>query len=244
MRPIGRGLSPIATDYADYAKAKAYLVSRMGMYCSYCERHGRTDLAVEHVQPKALAKYSHLEGSWTNFLLACRNCNGTKKDQDVVLAEILLPDRDNTFAAYVYSADGKIAVSPGLMQVQQEMAERTLRLTGLEKPLQVYLDANGQMVALDRVSQRMQVWGIAESAKADLLNEPRSEGVKRGVIRTATAEGHFCVWMTVFTGDVEMRNRLIDAFTGTRESGCFDAVTAVVVRPAPNPDGLPAGGKV
>jgi len=50
--------------------------------------------------------------------------------------------------------------------------------------------------------------------------------------------------MTVFQGDTDMLNRLIDAFPGTRDSGCFDADQASPISPAPNPDNLPDGGKI
>ncbi|MFT3776257.1 MAG: hypothetical protein QM820_63745 [Minicystis sp.] len=49
--------------------------------------------------------------------------------------------------------------------------------------------------------------------------------------------------MTVFQGDADMRNRIIDAFAGTRASGCFDPATTEPRSPAPNPDGLAHGGK-
>lgn len=244
MRPVRRGASPIAMDFADYTEAKAELVSRLGLYCSYCERRIATGLEVEHVQPKGLAAYRALIGRWTNFLLACRNCNAIKSDKDVVFADYLLPDRDNTFAAYRYSADGKIAVEAGLTDRQRAMGEASLRLVGLERPVQEFLYSNGRMVALDRVSQRMEVWGIAESARLDVEENPGVEAVRRGAVRAALGEGYFSVWMTVFAGDVDMRNRLIEAFSGTRESGCFSGGTAAVVRPAPNPDGLADGGKV
>jgi hypothetical protein len=50
--------------------------------------------------------------------------------------------------------------------------------------------------------------------------------------------------MEVFRADPAIRNRLIDAFAGTRESGCFDAQTSAPVTPAPNPDQLPHGSKL
>ena len=103
MRPIRRGGSPRHSDFNNYKDAKAYLVSRLGSYCSYCERRIATMLAVEHIQPKDLPAYGHLTGRWENFLLGCVNCNSTKKDKDVQLDTILLPDRDNTFAVYAKS---------------------------------------------------------------------------------------------------------------------------------------------
>lgn len=244
MRPVRRGPSPLSRDFDDYKDAKAELVSRLGPYCSYCERRIATGLEVEHIQPKSLAAYSALIGSWGNFLLACLNCNRTKRDKEVALAEFLLPDRDNTFAAYQYAADGKVTAGAGLTGRQRQMAQATLGLVGLDKPVEKFEDSNGKMVALDRVAQRMQVWGIAESAKVDVEASPGVEAVRRNVVRTALAEGYFSVWMTVFAGDAEMRERLVDGFSGTRESGCFAVGTAAVVRPAPNPDGLADGGKV
>ena len=108
-------------------------------------------LAVEHIQPKALPPYQHLKGRWDNFLLGCVNCNSTKVDQDVVLNNVLLPDRDNTAAAYAYTLDGRVTVQAGLTHAQQEMAQRTLALTGLDKAISEVLDSNGRLVAIDRV---------------------------------------------------------------------------------------------
>ncbi len=236
MRPVQRGVSPEATDFSDYTDAKADLVSRLGSYCSYCERKMPTNLAVEHIQPKGLSAYLPLAGRWDNFLLGCVNCNSTKLNKDVVLANVLLPDRDNTFAALTYSADGKI-VPHGAM------AEALLSLVGLDKPISVYLDANGKQVALDRVAQRMETWGIAEDAKNGVDASPGHNVLRRSVVQTAQATGFFSIWMTVFANDMDMRKRLIDAFPGVRGSGCFDPVTTQPVCPAPNPDQLQDGAK-
>src|SRR5271157_2553705 len=107
MRPVLRGNSPQAADYDNYRDAFGELTGRIGMFCSYCERRIPTQLAVEHIQPKGLPAYAHLQGRWENFLLGCVNCNSTKGDKDVVLADVLLPDRDNTAAAYEYTMDPK-----------------------------------------------------------------------------------------------------------------------------------------
>lgn len=236
MRPVQRGASPQTTDFADYTDAKTELVSRLGRYCSYCERRVPTNLAVEHIQPKGLAAYRPLAGRWDNFLLGCVNCNSTKLNKDVVLADVLLPDRDNTFAALTYSADGQID-SDG------PMATRLLSLVGLDKPISLALDANGKQVALDRVAQRMEVWGKAESAKMDIDAQPDNSILRQYVVYLAQAEGFFSIWMTVFANDIDMRQRLIDAFPGTRGSGCFDPVSTQPVCPALNPDQLQAGAK-
>lgn len=168
MRPVQRGASPRTTDFAQYSDAKADLVSHLGPYCSYCERRIPTNLAVEHIQPKGLPAYLPLAGRWDNFLLGCVNCNSSKLNKDVVLTDVLLPDRDNTFAALTYSADGTIAAD-GLL------AARLLSLVGLDKPISLVLDTNGKQVALDRVAQRMEVCK-AESAKMDIDAQPDHRG--------------------------------------------------------------------
>lgn len=244
MRPVQRGSSPQTTDFTDYTDAKRFLVPRIGRYCSYCERRVATNLAVEHIQPKGLPAYVPLEGRWNNFLLGCVNCNSTKKDKDLVLADTLLPDRDNTFAAFDYFADGRIEVSAMVSLVNRAMAVRLLSLVGLDKPISLFFDENGKQVALDRVAQRMEVWGIALEAKQDVDANPGNDAVRRGAVRTAQGEGFFSIWMTVFAGDVDMRKRLIEAFPGTQGSGCFDPVTTQPVCPAPNPDTLQDGAKL
>lgn len=244
MRPIQRGAAPGLADFDDYRDAKPHLVGRIGLYCCYCERYIPTGLAVEHIQPKSLPAYSNLVGRWDNFLLACVNCNSCKIDEDIDLANTLLPDRDNTFAAFSYLEDGSVAPASHLTSATRAMAARILSATGLDKRICATLDENGKLLAIDRVSQRMQAWAEAEESRADILANPRNDAVRRSAIRLAVARGYFSIWMTVFTAEPEMRNKLIDAFAGTRGSECFDPITTQPVSPAPNPDRLSHGGKV
>jgi hypothetical protein len=245
MRPIRRGASPRHQDYANYTEAKPDLVARLGPYCSFCERPVVTQLAVEHVQPKGLPAYSHLIGRWDNFLLACVNCNSTKTDKDVVLSQVLLPDRDNTFVAFDYLPNGTITASA---QAQAtgfgETANASLSLTGLDKTALNTPDENGKQVALDRVRQRMEAWLNAQEALSSIQAQPGNAILRNTVVKLATATGFFSVWMTVFASDADMRRRLVQAFPGTEGSGCFDLATGNPVSPAPNPDGLAAGGKI
>ncbi len=241
MRPVLRGNSPQAADYDHYRDALGALAGRIGMFCSYCERRIPTQLAVEHIQPKSLPAYAHLQGRWDNFLLGCVNCNSAKKDQDVVLANVLLPDRDNTAAAYEYTMDGRITISPRLTLAQRRMGERTLALTGLDRRASVAVDLNGQLVAIDRVAQRMEIWLIAQESKNDLRANP-SDGFRRQIARTATGHGFFSIWMTVFSDDIAVRRLLIAEFRGTA-TDCFDANSTAVVSPRP-PNGLADGGKI
>lgn len=244
MRPVQRGASPQATDFANYADAKPFLVSRLGCYCSYCERRVATNLAVEHIQPKGLDAYEMLAVRWDNFLLGCVNCNSTKKDKDVVLANVFLPDRDNTAAAFNYFADGRIELAATIPAESREFAECLLALVGLDKPISEVHDENDKQVALDRVAQRLEVWGVALAAKADVDKHPLNRALRRSAVRTAQGYGFFSIWMEVFADDIDMRKRLIDGFDGTRGSGCFDLATTMPVRPAPNPDALADGAKL
>jgi hypothetical protein len=243
MRPVRRGRSPKTSDFRPYKRAKKHLVARLGRYCSYCERRIATVLAVEHILAKSLRQYEHLIGRWENFLLGCVNCNSTKLDKDVDPALVLLPDRDNTFAALVYTPDGKVKPSPASPADVKAMAARLLSLVGLDKNPEEERDENGKQVALDRVRQRMEAWAMAREAKDDVDQNRENAALRRRVVAHAVSEGFFSIWMTVFEGDVDMRNRLIDAFSGARGSGCFDPATTAPISPAPNPDGLPHGGK-
>jgi hypothetical protein len=123
------------------------------------------------------------------------------------------------------------------------LASRTLAISGLDSAGIETLDANGKTVALDRTRQRMEAWGKAEAAKADLKDQPSNERLVHWIVETAKATGFFSVWMTVFARHAHVRQKLIDAFPGTRESGCF-AANGVPISPAPNPDGLPNGSKL
>ena len=244
MRSIRRGASPRQGDFSNYRDALPDLVSRLGMYCSYCERYVATQIAVEHIQPKGLPAYQPLQGRWENFLLACVNCNSTKKDKPVSLSDVLLPDRDSTVAAYLYSADGEIQVSSDLNAHAQQLAQSTLALVGLDQRGLAIADANGRLIALDRVKQRMLAWLKADRAKQLFALQPDNAAVAEMVVHLAQATGFFSIWMEVFRAEPEMRRRLIDAFPGTRESGCFDPQHSKPIQPAPNPHHLPHGGKV
>ena len=228
MRPIERRPSPRTSDFPDYTDAAAELKSRLGQYCSFCERRIPTNLAVEHIQPKGLPQYAGLIGRWDNFLLACVNCNSTKGDKDVVLTDMMLPDRDNTGAAYEYRADGVVQAA-GLLKTtaQTKQAEATLALCGLDKGPSTVRDSNGQFVTIDRYRQRMEVWEIARESLNDLAANPTPQ-MRRQIVKTALASGFFSIWMTVFAADPVMRGEFIAAFEGTATS-CYDATTQHVL---------------
>lgn len=45
--------------------------------------------------------------------------------------------------------------------------------------------------------------------------------MREQIIETAISRGLFSIWWTVFNGDIDMRRRLREAFTGTH-AGSFD----------------------
>ncbi|HTZ20123.1 MAG TPA: hypothetical protein VMC06_04505 [Opitutaceae bacterium] len=249
MRPIERGASPQAQDFDNYRDAFGPLQGHLGPYCCYCERRIPTQLAVEHIQAKGLPQYADRIGRWDNFLLGCVNCNGTKKDKDVLLHAIFLPDRDNTAAAFDYTPDGKVVPALNLTDGQRQIADDTLALTGLDKNPNEVADENGKAVAVDRVRQRMEAWLTAQTSKDDLHDSPTPE-LRRQIVKTAQATGFFSIWMKVFENDPITRRLLIHGFviqghffgfSGTA-SDCFDQDTQLVSpRPA---NGLTHGSKI
>ncbi len=248
MRPVRKGQSPVDVDFKKYKDALPDLIGRIGEYCSYCERKLPTSLAVEHIEPKdGPDGRPELVTRWTNFLLACANCNSCKSDKKVNLKRLVFPDRDNTFIAFVYKDDGTVSYSRNLLPRRQVAARNTLTLLGLDKSQNALLTSNGQNVYWDRVSQRMQCLMQAREAKELILISPQVNTLKEMVIKQAKLSGFFSIWMKVFDEIPvmpEMKLRLIQAFQGTVDSGCFDLNTGNSISPAPNPDNLVHGGKI
>ena len=227
MRPVDRGASPQL--FSDYADAKPFLVARMGDFCSYCERPIKTNLAVEHVLPKSL--HPELELEWSNFLLGCVNCNSTKLNKPVDRDELLLPDQDNTFAAYRYNVSGQVFPDATLDESLGEKADATLALVGLNKFPDEFPTDQQFEAALERWQQRSSAWDTALQVHQVLMANDNPD-VRGLVVTVAVATGFFSVWMAVFVDDSAMRRSFIDAFPGTA-STCFDASG----NPMPRPNG-------
>lgn len=254
MRPVNRGYDPFNGQISRYEDAKTDLIRRIAKgqttaghhfccCCSYCERNIATGLAVEHIEPKdGQHGQPHLINEWSNFLLACTNCNSTKKDKQVTFSSLLFPDRDNTFYAFQYNSDGTIEPNPNLSGTPLfQMAQDTLKLVGLDKPTPTSLPTD---IALERVGQRMQAWGIAVEALDDYLNDTSNLAFKNSITRLMLATGFFSVWMTVFSNVPDIKIAFIRAISGTEASGCFDMTNGNAITPHPNADGLSGGGKV
>lgn len=243
MRPIRRGSSPQDRDFRPYTKAKDALVARIGRYCNYCERYMETSLAVEHIQAKILPHYAHLEGCWENFLLGCASCNSSKGKADLLLANFQIPDRDNTLLAFLYHSDGRIEPAQALGRSLRSVAEATVELLGLDQISKPPVDKKRRHAIEQRRKERKDRWLVASQVRVQMENDPANSELREAFVNLVKKTGYFSIWMAVFADDPDMRNRLIDAFPGTRESGCFDA-NGAPISPAPNPDNLPYGGKL
>ena len=227
MRPVHRGDAP--NTYARYQDAIGDLESRLGIYCSYCERRLPASLAVEHVNPKSVTPA--LETEWSNFLLSCTNCNSVKGQQVTNGEDYLWPDRDNTFLAFEYREGGFVAVSAGLNADVEPKAAALRDLVGLDRHR---LAGPGRRPAPrdKRWKDREQVWQTAATQKERLGRFPPAVHhlVRQYIVEAAEGFGFFSVWVTVFADDTEIRRQLIARFPGTA-ADCFDFNGKAVARP-------------
>lgn len=223
MRPVDKGASPVAT-YADYAAALPDLERRLGRYCSYCERYIATNLAVEHVQAKSLVPALAL--TWSNFLLACVNCNSCKSHTPVTVADYLWPDCDNTLRAFEYSTGGMVAPHSALTAPVRAKAQASAALVGLDR----FPGATTPPTQSDlRWLKRFETWRKANDALRRLSQNDTVE-LREQIVDTAIATGLFSIWWTVFAADGNMRSRLRAAFVGTCPNS-FDANENLQARP-------------
>lgn len=196
------------------------LLRRLGRYCSYCEYPVAHLPHAEHIIPKD--RFPAWRDRWDNLLVACSWCNGHKGDElptpDTVDA-YLLPHRDNTMRAFVYS-NRVPEVSPTLAVQAREMAARTRGLVRFD-------------VHDDRTVERDKTFVMALRYSERLRVQPGNTLLRETIEDLARAQGFFSIWMLVFDDDVEMRQRFIHAFVGT-STDCFDAQTTL---PVPRPGG-------
>ncbi len=221
MRPVERGSWPTNSDgdrkaYAEYGDAQIDLYERLGEYCSYCEMRVADCMDVEHILPKGVPLHQYLERDWSNFLLACKRCNDIKGRDDINRADYFWPDIDNTFRALLYSDGGIVQVAPNLSVTDQQKAQQTLILTGLDRR-----PGHSKFAAKDRRwIDRRDAWGIAQTALSN-MHSSDSPQLRATIIALSKKTGFWSIWMTVFQADKAMTKELIAAFPGTCTS-CFD----------------------
>ena len=211
MRPVSKGTAPRA--YAKFSEAQPDLASRIGRFCSYCERRIPSGLCVEHKRPRS--RYPAEELEWSNFLLACDNCNGCKGHPRIALHRYLWPDTDNTLRAFRYTDGGLVRAMRTLPRRLKRKAGRTLRLLGLDKhPGHFYAPTDRDLRWQDRREQ----WDKAQLFKDQLAAQDTPQ--QRSLTIVAASDGIFSIWWTVFKVDADMR-RLREAFAGT-DASCFN----------------------
>lgn len=194
----------------------------MGRYCSYCGRFIPAGIAVEHKRPKK--RYPTESLLWSNFLLACVNCNSCKGHGRIVLLDYLWPDTDNTLRAFNYLPGGLVRCVQPLPKRIRRTANRTIHLHGLDRhPGAYYKPTDRDYRWLDRKGQ----WDMAALLRLQ-LSQFDTPGQRDAIVLVAQ-DGIFAIWWTVFNGDVDMRRRLRQAFVGTHGAS-FDANENLVPR--------------
>lgn len=156
---------------------------------------------MEHVIPKSVAR--DLETEWSNLLLGCVNCNGCKSNRNHSRDGYLWPDRDNTFGAFVYQSSGDVFVNRTLVEEERSKASALFDLVGLGRQ---------NTSTNERNHLRREAWKTAALAR----DCARDDNSRQLVVELARTTGFFSVWMAVFHGDEDMRQRLTEAFPGTR----------------------------
>lgn len=210
MRCVVRGDLPTspegeAVQFVRYQDAAPYLKERLGRYCSFCERWVASSLAVEHKQPKSRAP--QLEQEWSNFLLACANCNSVKGARHFDAGQVIWPDEDDTFSAIEYLPSGRVRPRENLPADLSERSSNLLNLVGLDR-------AFGESPADHRWPDRLEVWRAAQQSAADLAAMPTAQ-MAAAIVETAVAKGGFSIWMSVFANEPSVRNALIARTPGT-----------------------------
>ena len=117
-------------------KLLPHLKSQAGDHCSFCDANPvspPSNETIEHFQPKSI--FPRQAWQWENLYFCCDFCQGQKREQWA--PELLAPDQDGyAFGEYFYPdyTTGKIAIRPDISLEQQQRAECTLRLYGLNHP--------------------------------------------------------------------------------------------------------------
>jgi uncharacterized protein (TIGR02646 family) len=209
----------IIEEYNRHQDAKPVLSANIGSYCSFCEQWVNIDynLDVEHIQPQS--KYPTLEFNWSNFLLACKRCNGkdNKTNKDVILDEIYLPHTHNTFYCIKYMEGGLVIVNPKIpiTSTEYRKTKKIIDLVGLDKNPK-HPDYKPKD---NRWELRYEVWQLAEKYLDKLTKTTTDVDT---IIDLALSRGFFSIWFTVFQDHDDVKKALIEKFTGTAAE-CFDA---------------------
>lgn len=215
MRPVNKG-EPPDIKFAKYQDAERYLEERLGAYCSFCELPVKHVPEVEHIEAKS-------EGGaltdWSNLLLSCKYCN-TRKGTKVKKGDkerYLWPDEDDTFHPFTYSN--------GIAQINEEYLSGTDETYSKRAKNLFFLIGLGNMPSLRDKDRRFMARNEAfNHARMSMdgwirMKESRDkDSYLELMVCLAQNTGFFSVWMEVFKNEEEVRQALVKAFKGTRES--------------------------
>jgi hypothetical protein len=229
LRPVAKGESPEddgrAIVYTEYNHARGELVKRLGEYCSFCEMHLDAGLAVEHKLPKGVARYASIGLTWSNFLLACTNCNSVKGHGDIEADDYIWPDTHNTLYALQYGPGALVAPRLELGSQDEIRALNLIQLVGLDR-----LPGDLRTVSDRRWINRQEAWDMAQRMRTNLRRNDTSE-LRDAIAENAKSKGYFSVWYTVFADDHDMLRRIKREYPGTA-AACFAADHSCVERVA------------
>lgn len=223
MRPVTPGPWPLELSgsqvrYTKSGHARPNLSARLGPYCSYCEMRINVGLAVEHIVSKSYD--AARERDWTNFLLACTNCNSNKGDQIESEADTqayLWPHRDRTFDAFDYRA-GAVRIAPCPDRAMREKAEASAELVKLLRTPEDQSKKQLQSGSDNRWRHRLEAYRNAANQRRRLARtrdpQTRADFIET-ICESAAGLGFWSVWMTVFADQRDVQEALSAIFPGT-----------------------------
>ena len=222
MRSVDKGESPYKS-IDKYQDALPYLEEKIGLYCSYCEMPIKHVPEVEHIVSKS--KGGELT-AWSNLNLGCKYCNSRKSAITTPdnKNHYLWPDENNTAVAYSYVNGFPMVDTDVLKKLDPtgsycEKAQNTYDLVGLgNEPKKGEKDKRfpERTATYYKALRSLENWKHVKDAPEQLQND-----MKEQIMMTATADGFFSVWMTVFSDEPQILRSLIECFPGTNRS-CYD----------------------
>lgn len=146
---------------------------------------------------------------------------------DIANGQLMIRLQDTGLMPFNNLSDGY----RNMVAMVADIAHRSSRLNP-HLGIQVTKETSG-VVLIDEIDRRWlnrkEAWDIALRAKERLERNDYGD-FRAQITETASANGFWSVWMTVFNNDADMLRRLIEAFAGTC-GDCFDAEYAPIVRP-------------
>jgi hypothetical protein len=211
MRPLVKGNCPqdnnIDIVFAEYREARPHVINRIGDFCSYCENQ-ITNPAIEHIIPKLMFPALLLE--WSNFLLACLNCNSIKNQQQDNALEYYWADIHNTHLLFDFHPQGVVTINANLHpSVNIGTANNTFLLTGIGRY------GTAASFTDRRWIKRSQTYGMAEDSLSYYISNGRPNDYILSITNNAIAIGFWSVWMKVFENEQPVKAALTQAFLGT-----------------------------